>query len=109
MYNHTDFSIINTLLDNFQKDLKERDDIDVYVFPQTWGNTALGYGGVGGSAMTSDSTIVLHAQYLNVVRVYFGCKRLAYQIKDPDQIFFKDLYRCDLADASKAGKYIRKD
>ena len=24
------------------------EDVEVYLFPQTWGSTALGYGGVGG-------------------------------------------------------------
>lgn len=109
MHYETDFSIINELLLDFKKDLKEPDDIDVYVFPQGWGSTALGYGGMGGSAMTSSHTIVLYAQYFNIVRVYFGCKRLAYEIANPNKLFFKDLFSGGLEECSKAGKYRRTD
>ena len=35
-------------------------DFGVYaMFPQTWGSTALGHGGVGGAAMTTAYTVVL--------------------------------------------------
>lgn len=101
-----DFSIINVLVDNFKKDI-QNDDIEVYVFPQVWGSTALGYGGIGGSAMTSSSTIVLHAFYTNIVRVYFGGEKLAYEIHNPAQIFWDDLYKHNVADCHKASKYIR--
>ena len=34
-------------------------DFSIYVFEQTWGSTALGFGGMGGQAMTTANTIVL--------------------------------------------------
>ncbi len=109
MYYETDFSIVNKLISDFKKDLKEPDDINVYVFPQGWGSTALGYGGIGGSAMTSAHTIILHAQYLHVVRIYFGGSRLAYEIASPNDLFFKDLHAGRLEGCNKAEKYRRKD
>ena len=54
------------------------DDIVVYVFPQTWGSTALGYGGMGGSAITTAYTVVVNHNRLYCV--YFGCSRLAYRV-----------------------------
>ena len=50
-----------------------------WAFPQTWGSTALGFGGIGGSAMTTAQTYVVTVQ--GRVLVYFG-SRFAYEIKD---------------------------
>ena len=54
-------------------------DIEVVMFPQTWGSTALGYDGIGGAAMTPAYTVIVmcHNEYC----VYFGHDRLAYKIK----------------------------
>jgi hypothetical protein len=54
-------------------------ELKVFVFPQTWPSTALGYSGIGGSSMTSAYTIV--AQCCNNICVYFGSDRLAYRIE----------------------------
>lgn len=56
----------------------ESDEIEIVMFPQTWGSTALGYGGIGGSAMTPGYTIII--TYHNHICVYFGCGRLAYKL-----------------------------
>lgn len=54
------------------------DELEVYLFPQTWGSTALGYGGIGGSAMTTAYTVVVMC--INDVCVYFGASGyLAYK------------------------------
>ena len=107
-----DYSGINQLIENFKKDLKEQnlyeDDIAVYVFPQMWGSTALGYSGIGGSAMTTASTIVLYAECSYTVRVYFGCGRLAYEIKNPNSLFFEDIANHRLAEQFKSSKYRRE-
>lgn len=55
------------------------DDVDVFVFPQTWGSTALGYGGMGGAAVTDAYTVVVRDH--NCYCVYFGQGELAYKIK----------------------------
>lgn len=54
------------------------DDVEVCMFPQVWGSTALGYGGVGGAAMTTAYTVVVSDH--NHVCVYFGSGRLAYML-----------------------------
>lgn len=50
-----------------------------FAFPQTWGSTALGFGGIGGAAMTTAQTYVVLAN--GSVFVYFG-SRFAYEIKN---------------------------
>ena len=54
------------------------DEVNVTLFNQTWGSTALGYDGIGGSAMTDAYTVVV--EFLSIYCVYFGCGRLAYKI-----------------------------
>jgi hypothetical protein len=48
-------------------------DFGVYaMFPQTWGSTALGHGGMGGAAMTTAYTVVLECHHTQEFLVYFG-------------------------------------
>jgi len=107
MRHQTDFSIIDTLIDKFWKELGVHNcDVEVFVFPQLWGSTALGYFALGGSAMTTAHTIVLYSRALDVARVYFGGGRLAYQVKEAKKVFFEDLQRQDMAPVRKAEKYV---
>lgn len=62
----------------------------VDVFAQTWGSTALGFGGIGGCAMTKAYTTVILNEDLGCVGVFFG-ERLAYIIKCPNEKFVADL------------------
>lgn len=51
----------------------------VTAFPQLWGSTALGFGGIGGSAMTTAYTVVVESSVVGQRAVYFGSSgRLAY-------------------------------
>jgi hypothetical protein len=54
-------------------------ELEVFVFPQTWSSTALGYPGIGGQSMTSAYTVVV--QCCNTVCVYFNGDRLAYRLE----------------------------
>ena len=48
-------------------------DFGVYsMFPQTWGSTALGHGGVGGAAVSTAYTVVLECYHTQEFLVYFG-------------------------------------
>jgi hypothetical protein len=48
-------------------------DFGVYaMFPQTWGSTALGHGGMGGAAVTTAYTVVLECMRTQEFLVYFG-------------------------------------
>lgn len=59
-------------------------DIEICLFPQTWGSTAKGYNdAIGCSAMTTDYTIVVTCAKVHCV--YFGCSRLAYKIRQPNK------------------------
>lgn len=87
------------------------DDVEVIMFPQTWGSTALGYGGMGGAAMTSAYTIVVSYRRIHYC-VYFGSGRLAYSLLNYNdasdegrQKFFDDLSEHNLEDIRGSGKY----
>ena len=61
---------------------------DVVVFTQMWGSTALGFGGIGGAAMTTAPTIVFRLG--DHYAVYFG-GRHAYTLSNPGPKFFSDM------------------
>ena len=80
----------------------------MYVFPQTWSSTALGFGGYGGQAITEAYTTVVEISWyyvnktddirgLNLTesedRIYavFFDSKLAYICLNPNELFFKDL------------------
>lgn len=80
----------------------------MYVFPQTWSSTALGFDGCGGQAITEAYTTVVEMSWdcvnktdnirgLNLTtsddRIYavFFDGKLAYMCLNPSKQFFKDL------------------
>ena len=80
----------------------------MYVFPQTWSSTALGFGGCGGQAITEAYTTVVETSWdyvnktddirgLNLTtsddRIYavFFDGKLAYICLNPNEQFFEDL------------------
>ena len=80
-------------------------DIEVHaMFSQTWSSTALGFGGLGGQAMTDAYTIVLRSSLLGEYCVYFG-GRFAYTIKRPNQKFFEDTANGRLAPVREKSQY----
>lgn len=62
----------------------------VGVFLQTWGSTALGFGGIGGQAMTEAYTTVIHNYDTGYMAVFFS-ERLAYIVYHPNEKFIEDL------------------
>lgn len=80
------------------------DEIEVYgMFLQTWGSTALGFGGMGGSAISAAYTIVLRCNYSEFA-VYFG-GRLAYKITNPSELFYEDVRMNNMKSVTEASKY----
>ena len=85
------------------------DEVEVVMFPQTWGSTALGYGGIGGAAMTPAYTVVV--SYENHMCVYFGGGRLAYRLdynqmsQEGRERWREDLQAQNLEDIRGSGKY----
>ena len=61
------------------------DVCEVTVFRQTWGSTALGYGGWGGQAVTNADTIIVQCDHTGYAAVYFGGGRLAYLVPPEKQ------------------------
>lgn len=82
---------------------KKLEKFDIYDFDQTWGSTALGFGGIGGSAMTTARTYVLIPMDEEKAYVYFG-GRFAYQCGINDK-FREDLRNRRMSDVMGSGKY----
>lgn len=86
--------------------------LTLYDFDQTWASTALGFGGVGGSAMTTARTYVLMPSYVlkphssqDWAIVYFG-GRFAYKTPINDR-FREDLKNHRMASVAEAGRYMK--
>lgn len=87
-------------------DTRAHFEIEMYMFPQVWGSTALGFGGIGGQAMRAAyTTVVVETQY-NWCAVFFG-ETMAYLISNPKDVFFEDVKRHNMAPVSQHGKYVR--
>jgi len=77
-------------------------EVEVYSFPQTWGSTALGFGGIGGAAMTTaQTTVCVHHRS---AAVYFS-RRLAYKVSNINATFMADVHGHNMASCGQAGKY----
>jgi hypothetical protein len=96
------------------KKVAEREEIDGWypdfqleVFIQMWGSTALGFGGIGGQAMTNAYTTVIWDNSLGVYAVYFA-NRPAYTMWSPNQIFFEHLRDRNMNEVAKWTQYVRQ-
>lgn len=89
---------IDTQLEKAQS----KDIVSFHAFYQTWGSTALGFGGLGCSAMTAALTTVIqtkdHKYY-----VFFD-DRLAYCVEKPNEEFFNDFHKQNMKSCSKAAQ-----
>lgn len=74
---------------------------NVIIFAQMWSSTALGFSGMGGSAMTTANTVVV--VHGGEAAVYFGA-RFAYMAKY-DKPLLDDIARQRLVSVSEAQKY----
>lgn len=103
----TDFSKISIQALQIQDDLFNRvadREFEIHVFGQTWGSTALGFPGIGGSAMTYAMTwVCISTDTYDDAFVYFG-GRFAYHCKCNDA-FKKDLVNRKMASVMESGKY----
>ena len=82
-------------------------DFEIYMFEQSWGSTALGFGGVGGSKVTTETTFVLIPKYYNYAYVYFG-SRFAYKVEKINETFKEDLKKHNMASVMQSGRYKSK-
>jgi len=77
------------------------------MFPQSWGSTAMGHGGMGGASMTTAYTIILECPFTQEFLVYFGglfCYKVDRRSKNLDA-FRKDIAKHNLASKRDSGKY----
>lgn len=81
------------------------DDFEIYTFEQTWGSTALGFGGIGGQAMTSATTYVFVPVTCNQKCFVYFAGRFAYAVNYSKE-FMDDVLKCNMASVAKSGKYI---
>jgi len=83
-------------------------DFGVYaMFPQTWGSTALGHGGMGGASMTTAYTVVLECYHTGEFLVYFGgqyCYTVSLRSKNINQ-FVEDCRNHNLTSKRQSEKY----
>lgn len=66
-----------------EKRRPREDEITVFYFPQTWGSTSMGFGGMGGAAMTTAYTTVILMD--KKVYVYFGGS-FCYAVEDSKEV-----------------------
>lgn len=81
-------------------------DFELTVFQQTWGSTALGFGGIGGCAMTDAYTTVIWENNSKIAGVFFG-DRVAYIILQPNEKFWEDVKNKDMESVANKGKYLK--
>ena len=73
------------------------------MFPQVWSSTAMGFGGIGGQAITTAYTTVVESDIDASCCVYFG-GQFAYRIERPNEQFFEDLMKQQMTQVSGAKK-----
>ena len=74
------------------------------VFSQSWGSTALGFGGIGGQAITAAYTTVIENIDLGCVAVFFG-EGLAYIVNNPNDKFYNDLDKRNMSAVHEHSRY----
>ena len=107
----------NTASELFENELaiSTRRNFTMYVFPQTWSSTALGFdtmGGCGGQAITTAYTTVVEMELYNtnkktndIVYAVFFDGRIAYMCLNPNRSFLVDLENMCMKSQKKSGCY----
>jgi len=92
-------------------DFSDEREFTIKMFPQVWGSTALGYGGVGGQIMTPAYTVIVES--FTHACVYFGSSgKLAYRIDLEAQSaegrakFREDIQCQTMEDKQRSRKYL---
>jgi len=76
-------------------------DFYVVMFPQSWGDTSCGFGGMGGQAITTAPTVVLTDENAGVIFVYINF-RFAYLVTRPSDYFRECMEKQRFPGASKS-------
>jgi hypothetical protein len=81
------------------------DDFDLYTFEQVWGSTALGFGGIGGQAMTPARTYVFIPNVDGEDYIVYFAGRFAYKASINSEKFREDMRKGHLEPVYRSGKY----
>lgn len=95
-------------LDYSKGERPSADDFDIYIFEQTWANTATGFGGVSGQAITAAFTVVFVPICVNQKCIVYINGRYAYSC-DGNEAFREDLKNQSMVSVAKSGKYNIKE
>ena len=91
---------------NYNKGRPTVDDFEMYTFEQTWSSTALGFGGIGGQAMTTARTYVFIPVSVDEQCFVYFAGGFAYAVPY-SEVLVKDIRKCRMEPRSKCGKYIK--
>ena len=80
------------------------DDFELYTFEQVWGSTSLGFGGMGGQAMTSARTYVFIPMTCNQKCFVYFAGRFAYAV-DYSEKFMNDVISGNMKSVSLSNEY----
>lgn len=84
------------------------DECAVHTWPQVWGDTTCGFGGVGGQMITTEQTVVCYCITTDSAAVYHA-GRLAYFVFRPSDAFWQAFYDRRLAGAAEVSpRYAKK-
>lgn len=78
------------------------DEMEVIMFPQTWSDTSLGFGGMAGQAMSAAYTVIVTSRISSECLVYVG-GRLAHKASRKFQTGYKLLQEDIAAQSVKGG------
>ena len=80
------------------------DDFELYTFEQVWGSTSLGFGGIGGQAMTSARTYVFIPMTCNQKCFVYFAGRFAYAV-DYSEKFMNDVIAGNMKSVAMSNEY----
>ena len=83
------------------------DDFDMFIFPQTWESTVLGFGGIGGQAMTTANTYVFVPVTCHQNCFVYFDGRFAYQVPC-SKSFIEDIRNHSMKSVNQSRLYIEE-
>lgn len=93
---------------DYSKDEKPTvNDFEIVTFEQVWGSTALGFGGVGGQAMTTANTYVFIPMCVDQKCFVYFAGRFAYSVPYSEALI-DDARKGKMAPVYQSGKYLQK-
>lgn len=101
-----DLEGIKRCIEDLLQRVKESDIGDFWSWPQVWGDTSCGFGGIAGQAITSAQTLVFEVmgKDYNPSFYVYHAYRYAYHVTNPSLEFKEDMQANSLAGAGEFSK-----